>query len=361
MPIMVFLLIKDMKTIVSIFLLIACAQLDAAGQQIAVAGRWLKQTVNTTAGLRGLSVVSEKVIWASGTGGTFLKTVDGGQTWKTAVVPGAEKIDFRDIETFDANTAYVLSIGNGESSRIYKTTDGGATWKLQFTSTNPKAFFDALACWDKNNCLAMSDPVDGKFLLIKTTDGENWKPLDTEKMPPAREGEAAFAASGTCLITQGKTNVFLVTGGKAARVFRSNNRGLSWFVADTPIVSGTNGSGIFSIAMRDAKNGVIVGGDYEKPGDVNKNLAFTINGGKTWTPGKGLSGYRSGVTYVNPSTLVAVGTSGSDISLDKGKTWRPLDKLSYNAVQSKGYLNVWAVGDKGMVAKYENLGNFFDL
>ena len=323
--------------------------------------QWQKQTVNTTAGLRGLAVVSPDVIWASGTGGTFLRTTDGGTSWKVGTVPGAEKLDFRDIEAFDADTAYVLSIGNGEASRIYKTVDGGATWKLQFQNTNPKAFFDALACWDARDCIAMSDPVDNKYVLIKTIDGENWKPADTDKMAPAKDGEAAFAASGTCLITQGKNNVFLVSGGKAARVFRSNNRGLSWFVSETKIVSGKDGTGIFSIAMRDAKNGVIVGGDYEKPNEINNNLAFTGDGGKTWTLGKGLSGYRSGVAYVNPSTLIAVGASGSDISLDKGKTWRTLDKLSYNAVQSKGYLNVWAVGDKGMVVKYENLGNFFDL
>lgn len=311
--------------------------------------QWLKQTINTSAGFRGLAVVNAHIVWASGTGGTVIRTVDGGKTWKVIAVPDAEKLDFRDIEAFDANTAYILSIGNGDSSRIYKTTDGGETWKLQFTNTNAKAFFDALACWDKTNCMAMSDPVDNKFVLIKTKDGENWTPMDTDKMPPAGEGEAAFAASGTCLIAQGKNNVFLVSGGKAARVFRSNNRGLSWFVSDTPIVSGTDGSGIFSIAMRDGKIGVITGGDYEKPGAINSNLAFTIDGGKTWTPGKGLGGYRSGVAYVL-RYIVAVGASGSDISYDSGQTWTSLDKLSYNAVQTKGN-TVWAVGDKGMVAK----------
>jgi photosystem II stability/assembly factor-like uncharacterized protein len=311
--------------------------------------QWQKQTVNTPAGFRGLAVVSAKIVWASGTGGTVIKTVDGGKTWKVISVPGAEKLDFRDIEAFDANTAYILSIGNGDSSRIYKTTDGGETWKLQFTNTNAKAFFDALACWDKKNCIALSDPVDSKYVLLKTTDGENWKPLDTDKMAPAKPGEAAFAASGTCLITQGKNNVFLVSGGKAARVFRSNNRGLSWFVSDTSIVSGTDGSGIFSIAMWDAKNGVIVGGNYEKPVDVNDNLAFTNDGGKTWTLGQVLSGYRSGVAYVL-RYIVAVGASGSDISYDNGRNWISLDKLSYNVVQAKGN-TVWAVGDKGMVAK----------
>ena len=126
-----------------------------------VFGQWVKQPVNTTAGLRGLSVVNEKVIWASGTGGTVIKTTDGGGSWKVFKVPDADKLDFRDIEAFDANTAYILSIGNGTSSRVYKTTDGGATWKLQFTNKDPKAFFDAIACWDRNNCIAMSDPVDG--------------------------------------------------------------------------------------------------------------------------------------------------------------------------------------------------------
>ena len=116
---------------------------------ISANAQWQKQTIETDAGFRGLSVVSENVIWASGTGGTVIRTTDGGKNWSVIKVPEAEKLDFRDIEAFDANTAYILSIGNGESSRIYKTIDGGKTWKLQFKNTNEKAFFDALAFWDK--------------------------------------------------------------------------------------------------------------------------------------------------------------------------------------------------------------------
>lgn len=314
--------------------------------------QWQKQTVDTKASLRGLVVVSEKVIWASGTGGTVLKTVDGGKNWVVIKVPEAEKLDFRDIEAFDENTAYILSIGEGENSRIYKTTDGGKNWKLQFKNTNPKAFFDALAFWDKNNGMAMSDPVDGKYLLLKTDDGETWKIADNEKMANAKEGEAAFAASGTCLLTQGKNNIFLVSGGNDARVFRSENRGLSWFVSETPIVKGTAGSGIFSIAMFDKLNGVIVGGNYEKPNDITNNLAFTTDGGKTWSLAKGLNGYRSGAVYVDKKTIIAVGASGSDISSDGGKTWKNLDKENYNSVQAKGKKVIWAVGANGLVSKF---------
>ena len=313
-------------------------------------GQWVKQSVETKASFRGLSVVSEKVIWASGTIGTVIRTTDGGATWKVMAVPDAGKLDFRDIEAFDENTAYILSIGNGDSSRIYKTIDGGTTWKQQFVGTQKETFFDAIACWDSKSCLAMSDPVGGHYYLIATKDGETWTPVTSTKPAATVDGEAAFAASGTCLIANGKTSAFIVSGGDAARVFKSVDRGVTWTVASSPMVFGTSGSGIFSIAMWDAKNGVIVGGNYEKPNDNKSNLAFTTDGGATWIAGKGLGGYRSGVAYVDSKTLVAVGSSGSDMSTDGGQTWTNLDKINYNAVQAKGKKAIWAVGASGYVA-----------
>ena len=320
---------------------------------VPVHAQWIKQTVNTTASFRGLSVVSEKVVWASGTGGTVIRTTDGGANWKVMAVPGAEKLDFRDIEAFDANTAYILSIGNGDSSRIYKTTDGGETWTLQFKNEDQKAFFDAIACWDKANCIAMSDPVDGHYLLISTANGgDKWERIVSNQMAAAIDGEAAFAASGTCLITQGKTNAFIVSGGKDSHIFRSTDRGKTWISAKSPIISGPSGAGIFSIAMSDSKNGVIVGGNYEKPGDSGGTLGFTDDGGATWKSGKGLSGYRSGVAYIRNNEIIAVGTNGSDTSIDGGKTWKNIDKENYNAVAAIGFRAVWAVGPKGLVSKY---------
>jgi photosystem II stability/assembly factor-like uncharacterized protein len=315
--------------------------------------QWQKQTLETTTSFRGLSVVSENIIWASGTGGTVVRTIDGGKTWKIIKVPAAEKLDFRDIEAFDESIAYIVSIGEGESSRIYKTIDGGESWKLQFQNTEPKAFFDALAFWDKNNGVAMSDPVNGYFYLFGTRNGgETWNKLDTEKMIPAKDGEAAFAASGTCIITQGKKNVFLVSGGKQARVFRSNNGGYAWYVTESPIIKGEASQGIFGISMYDALNGVIVGGDYAKPNDAVSNLAFTKDGGKTWEETKGFSGFRSAASYVDKKTLIAVGSAGSDISNDGGKTWKALDKESYNALQIKGRNAIWAAGEKGRISRF---------
>lgn len=312
-------------------------------------GQWVKQSVATEASFRGLSVVNKNVIWASGTGGTVIRTTDGGKNWDVIAVPGAEKLDFRDIEAFDSKTAYILSIGNGDASRIYKTVDGGKSWSLQFTNSEESAFYDALACWDKMNCIAMSDPVDGFYRLLETRNGMDWTIIDTEKMDNAKPGEAAFAASGTCLIVVGKNTALLVTGGSDARVFRSDDRGWSWSVADTPIIKGTPGSGIFSIAMHGEKRGVIVGGNYEKPEEAVSNIALTTDGGKRWMALSGLTGYRSGVAYIDKQTVIAVGTNGSDISRDSGKTWEKLGAESLNSVAAAGNRSVWAAGPKGGV------------
>jgi photosystem II stability/assembly factor-like uncharacterized protein len=167
------------------FFPLMCA-LFCIGAAQTIQPKWITQSSLTTARLRGVSAVSSTVAWASGSDGVYLKTTDGGATWRAGTVPGAETLDFRDVEAFDADTAYLLSIGEGEHSRIYKTTDGGEHWRLQFTNGNPKAFFDAMAFWDPDRGVAVSDSVDGRFMIIKTIDGgASWKELPFEKLPPA--------------------------------------------------------------------------------------------------------------------------------------------------------------------------------
>src|SRR5689334_14288061 len=166
-------------------------------------GQWQPETMKSDADFRGVCAVGPDVAWVSGTKGTFARTTDGGKTWSVGTVPGADKLDFRDVEAFGADTAYLLSAGPGEDSRVYKTTDGGKTWKLQFKNAEPKAFFDAIAFWDEKHGIALSDPVDGKFLLVATDDGgATWAPLAEKSRPAALPNEGCFAASGTCLVTR---------------------------------------------------------------------------------------------------------------------------------------------------------------
>ena len=249
------------------------------------------QISHTTEGLRGVSAVSREVAWASGTHGTYLRTIDGGRTWIPAQVPDAGLLDFRAVAAFSADEAFLMSAGSGEQSRIYHTSDAGQHWELQLTNRNPKGFFDSMVFWDAKHGVVLGDPIPDqsgklKFELLSTDDGKNWRAIAGPQLPDAMEGEGAFAASNTCIaILPGTSdpNIWFATGGKTARVFHSGDRGESWQVFDTPMVHGPASAGIFSIAFRDATHGVIAGGDYKHPKEDGPNLAFTEDGGKTWS------------------------------------------------------------------------------
>jgi len=320
-------------------------------------GTWTAQSSGTSARFRGVSVVNASVAWTSGANGTFSRTVDGGTHWQSGVVAGAEALDFRDVHAVDASTAYLLSIGEGDKSRIYKTTDGGRAWTLQFKSSNPKAFFDGIAFWDSRNGVAFSDPVDGRFVIIRTTNGgAQWNEVPPAAIPPAVDGEAAFAASGSSIAVQGSRNAWIGTGGGAARVFRTTDAGATWTAAPTPVVSGTAAAGIFSVAFRDPLNGVIVGGDYQKENEPSANFALTIDGGQTWSLGSPLPGYRSAVAFVRTGSrwdLIACGPSGSDYSTDNGRSWASIDTTGYHALSFLSTLPFgFAVGDSGRIGKW---------
>ena len=324
---------------------------------------WTPQTSGTTERLRGVSAVSENVAWASGNRGTVVRTTDGGASWALAGIPGAEALDFRDIEAIDADTVYVLSIGPGDKSRIYKTADGGRTWALLFTNADPNAFYDAIAFWDAKSGLAVGDPVDGRFTVVRTTDGgRTWTRVPPANVPEAIAGEGAFAASGTCLVVDGKKNAWFGTGGAArARVFRSTDQGLTWQVADTPVIAGNASSGIFSLAFSDARHGLAVGGDYRKERESGDNLAQTVDGGRTWcfVGSTRLRGFRSAVAFVPGSKgqgVFAIGPGGADYSRDGGATWTPTIDGGFHAFSIVGGRNAaWGVGEKGRIARLTGL------
>ena len=202
-----------------------------------------------------------QIVWAAGTGGTYVVTTDGGNTWKSGVVPGAENFQFRDVQGVSDKVAYLLSIGNDTTNfRIYKTYDGGDTWHVQFTNELVNAFYDCFAFWTPDRGLAHSDSVNGVFPELRTEDGENWVSI-ADNMPPALPGEASFSASGTCITTQGENNAWIATGGSSiARVLATTDGGNTWNAYDTPLISNSAAGGI-SIAFRDASNGILGGGN----------------------------------------------------------------------------------------------------
>ncbi|MDW6058845.1 oxidoreductase [Streptomyces sp. FXJ1.4098] len=322
---------------------------------------WRLKDSGSDARFRGLAAISRTTAWVAGSKGTVLRTHDGGRSWRNVSPPGAEGLEFRDIEAFDARRAVVLAIGEGEASRVFRTDDAGATWTESFRNTDPRAFYDCLTFFDARNGIALSDPVDGKYRVLATGDGgRSWRVLSSDGMPAAQPGEAAFAAGGQCLVSAGRRDAWFATGGAAtARVFHSADRGRTWTVVDAPLPAGDPARGVFALAFRDTRTGLAVGGDYRAGQPSPKAAAVTADGGAVWTVADAPPpAYRSGVTWLPHSrrTALAVGPTGTDVTNDGGRTWRTVDQGSYDTVDCAPDLGCWAAGEQGRVARLEPAG-----
>ena len=337
-------------------ILLLAALCGLVGVSLASAGTpgfaWHDTPTGSAARLRGLSAVSSTTAWASGSLGTVLRTTDRGATWQQVGPPGTQDLQFRDIEAFDADHAVILSIGSGSDSRIYVTADGGQTWALTFVNPDPNAFFDCMTFYNSRRGLALSDPPDGLHFRVMATDdgGLSWH-VTGAQMPEALPGEFAFAASGQCITTDHGRRAWFGTGGAAqARVFRSDDGGASWSVAATPLNSGPT-AGIFALAFRGQQHGLAVGGDFLAETASPDNFARTADGGASWNllPAAPPE-YRSGATWLDGHTALAVGPSGSDVSTDAGATWQRFDDGSLDTVDCARPTACWASGANGRVA-----------
>jgi photosystem II stability/assembly factor-like uncharacterized protein len=304
---------------------------------------WRAGASGVTSELRGLSVVSDTVAWASGAKGTVLRTTDGAH-WQVIQVPDADQLDFRDIHAIDAKSALVMSAGPGALSRIYRTDDGGANWRLLATNQFPEGFWDAMAFWDAQNGILFGDPVKGRFQTYVTSDGgATWLQLEGKGLD-ALENEGAFAASGTCLSVAGARDAWIVTGGaQSSRVFHSSDRGASWQASVLPIPAGAAARGAFSVGFHNARIGMAAGGDYKEPALAAINGARSEDGGATWTPATILpAGYMSVMMPVPgaPASYVAAGLAGSGYSLDAGNSGVSADirtrARQYSAAMEQG-------------------------
>jgi photosystem II stability/assembly factor-like uncharacterized protein len=334
-----------------LLLLVALALPSVASAHPPRLPKWKPVPTGSSQQYRGLDAVSARVAWVGGSAGEVRRTLDGGRTWQDVSPPGSAGLLFRDVEAQDARRASVLAIGEGAASRIYTTFDGGRSWTKAFVNDDPAAFYDCMDFYaGGKRGLALSDPVGGRFRIAATDDfGRTWHVLPSTGMPDAVAGEFAFAASGTCLVTRGR-DAWFATGGGAARVFHSRDGGLTWTAVAAPIPAAAAG-GVFSLAFRTPREGVMVGGDFTAPTNGVRASGFTRDGGATWAQGGDLTGYRSGVDWVmfSPATLIAVGPTGSDITFDGGRSWQPFDAAPYDAVDCVPR-TCWASGPSGAVA-----------
>lgn len=321
-----------------------------AGINSAFAQNYSWQEIQTPvkASLRGLSPVSDQVVWASGSGGTWLRTLDGGKTWDHGVIAGLDTVDFRSIHAFDGNTAVAASAG--QPAVIYRTKDGGRSWS-KVHEEGKEAFFDAIAFSDKRKGYALGDPVGGNWMILETLDGgKSWRSLTS--LPKSEAGEAAFAASSSSMIAK-KDQLMFATGGSISNLHFYSFSKAQWSKEPISIMSqGESSQGVFAISEMD-ENLILVGGDYLQPKVIQGNLVIRSKGSFT-SPRKSTNGYRSGVAVLGTSNLiVAVGPDGTDFSKDGGMTWESFIEVGFHAVKSTPDKNhLWASGSQGRIGKF---------
>ena len=337
----------------------------------------ISQQSGTTQLLIAVSPVNAQIVWAAGAGGTYVVTTDGGSTWKSGIVPGAESLQFRDVQGVSEQVAYLMSIGNNTGDfRIYKTEDAGAHWTVLFTNHTVNAFYDCFAFWTPDRGVTHSDSVNGVFPDIRTTDGATWHSI-AGNMPPALSGEASFSSSGTCIATQGWQNAWITTGGSSiARILATRDGGDTWNAYDTPLVSNANAGG-FSVAFRDPWHGIVGGGDLTT--NSAAQAATSDDGGQTWTlttkppiPGAifCLAYARGGehhdnrndedhfghehdqTVVITTETQPNFDSGAAAWTPDEGQTWFKLPQVSgYWAVAFANPEAGWFVGNNGRILK----------
>jgi photosystem II stability/assembly factor-like uncharacterized protein len=325
---------------------------------------WKQLQSGKTASFRGICAVSAQVCWVSGTQGTVLRTLDGGEHWESVGPPNCDELDFRDIEAWDENSALIMS--SGEQDRLYRTTDGGRSWNLVFEHPDRNAFFDGISFANSERGWLMGDPLKGQILILETIDsGQTWSPLPLERLPEIESGEAGFAASGTHLVAFETDGLAIALGGAepgtrfpTSRIVRTANGGRDWTAQITPLPR-SESSGLFSLCRVDDQNWVAVGGDYKRPAETNGTAVWSSDAGQTWqaVSNAAPSGYRSAVavhrTAAGETVLIAVGPNGTDRSFDLGRSWTPISTEGFHTLDfTPDHKAGWAAGADGRIARW---------
>jgi len=304
----------------------------------------LTDTVHSS--FRGISVVNNDVVWVSGSHGTVGKSIDGGKNWKWMIVKGFERMDFRDIEAFDKKTALIMAVD--EPAYILRTDDGGVTWKVVFENKTKGIFLDAMEFWNEQSGIVIGDPINHLFYVGRTFDGgKTWQDIPDKYKPIADGGEACFASSGTNIRKMNKSEAVFVSGGLCSHIFIRDHKIM------LPLIQGKESTGANSIAIKNSKKMIIVGGDFLQKDSASKNCAVSQDGGHSWfQPKTSPAGYRSCVEYLTKNKWITCGLNGVDISDDDGMNWKNISRESFHVCRKAKKGNaVYFAGSGGRVGK----------
>lgn len=337
------------KTLIFIvaLMIIGCSQKEKLQNFSAVE---IETVFSDSVSIRAIEFLDNKTLAFAGSNGVY-GSVD---TRTNKVRTNIQKFDsvlpeFRAVAHTNVDF-FMLSVAN--PALLYKTGENGKM-ELVYKEENDGVFYDAMKFWNDREGIAIGDSMEGCLSIIITRNGgNNWIKLSCNVLPKAKEGEGAFAASNTNIEIVGNKVWIASTSGT---VYYSSDKGQSWEIQQTSILSGEPTEGIYSVDFYDENLGFGIGGNYLKPTANAKNKIVTKDGGKTWklvADGQE-PGYKSCVQFVPNSSgkgIVTVGFTGISYSNNQGETWKPLSEEGFYTIRFLNDSTAYAAG-KNRIAK----------
>lgn len=300
--------------------------------------------------IRAIEIVNDSILWFAGSNGNFGRIINNHIEIGSLQEFNSKKLNFRSI-AFNGDHLFLLSIEN--PAILLKLNPFGkkiSQPKIVYQEHHEKVFYDSMKFFNNKDGIAIGDSTDGCLSVILTKDGGNsWHKILCQNLPEIYDGEAAFAASNTNIAII-KNTVWIATGGKRSRIFKSSNKGKNWIAHTTPIIQGKTMTGAFTVDFYDRNNGIIMGGNWEEKNSFKDTKASTHDGGKTWNliANNQTPGYISCVQYI-PQTkgkkIMAVSTEGIYYSNNKGGSWKKISDKSFYTIKFTNKNTAWLAGN----------------
>ncbi|MGB8316938.1 MAG: T9SS type A sorting domain-containing protein [Ignavibacteriaceae bacterium] len=301
------------------------------------------------------SAVDKNICWGCNyINSQFVRTTDGGATWRVYKIEEASGSICAGISALDSSTAWIAVINPGG---IFKTTDGGLTWvkdTVAFIKTKGRP--NGIHFFDYNNGVCVGNLNNGYWEIYTTSDGgANWVRVNSANIPaPVSSTEAGGKSNVVPIENLGVGNNYWF-GTYSGSLYKTTDRGATWTVTHSVITSYP-----FSYAFKDSLNGVacsFLDG---------KKISVTSDGGHTWQP--------VNVTFNSPTPFGVMyikgtdngyllnssfhnGTSeptnaGSAYSSDGGKTWAVIDNTSNLYADFAQDGTGWSGGEGDLIYKW---------
>ncbi len=307
--------------------------------------------------IRALEVLNDSVVWFAAYYGIWGYTENGGKTWHIDSIKNKNsELNFRSMAVLNDSTVLMMSIAS--PAYIYKTSDKGKHWKIVYENKDSLAFLDCIKFLNNKIGYALGDPIGNDFTLLKTEDGGNtWSNIDSKKLPTLDLGEAFFATSNTNMEVF-NNEIYIASGGKTSRFWMYDTKNNKVYYKKTPLPSGEQMTGIFTMDFYSKKLGVIGGGHYDNKDKYYTSLAITEDAGDSW---KSLSFnkpmFSSCVQFLDADKLISTGHSGTvliDLKKNKYTYLKNLEneELNFHCLKySRSNLYVWFAGRNGKIAR----------